>query len=51
MDATEYKYLEDTLAGRRGRDMSYEAKMSVKPEGKFRQASRGAAGGACSEEP
>jgi hypothetical protein len=39
MDATEYKYLEDTLAGRRGRDKSYEEKMSIKPEGKFaRQA-------------
>ena len=39
MDATEYKYLEDTLAGRRGRDPAIEATMTAKPEGKIsRQA-------------
>jgi len=39
MTHEEYKYLEDTLAGRRGRDQEFEAKMSVRPEGKFaRQA-------------
>jgi len=36
MNAEEYKYLEDTLAGRKGRNMSYEEKMTgIKPEGKF----------------
>jgi hypothetical protein len=39
MSPEEYQYLEATLTGRKGRDMSYEEKMSIKPEGKFaRQA-------------
>ena len=39
MTPEEYAYLEATLTGRKGRDMSYEEKMSIKPEGKFaRQA-------------
>jgi hypothetical protein len=35
MNAEEYKYLEDTLAGRRGRDKNIEEKMSIRVEGKF----------------
>jgi len=34
MDATEYKYLEDTLAGRRGRDKEFESKMTGVETGK-----------------
>ena len=33
MTPEEYAYLEATLTGRRGRDQSIEAKMSVRPEG------------------
>lgn len=36
MSPEEYQYLSDTLAGRKGRNMSYEEKMTeIKPEGKF----------------
>ena len=34
MDAEEYKYLEDTLMGRRGRDQSFEAKMTGVEKGR-----------------
>jgi len=32
MDATEYKYLEETLQGRKARDMGLESRMSMRPE-------------------
>jgi hypothetical protein len=39
MNATEYKYLEDTLTGRRGRDPAYESRMTpVKTEGSIAKA-------------
>ncbi len=33
MKSDEYKYLEGTLSGRRGRDFEYEAQMTSMPEG------------------
>jgi len=39
MNANEYKYLEDTLAGRRARDFEYESRMTpVKVEGSIAAA-------------
>ena len=38
MNATEYKYLEDTLTGRRARDPQFESKMKVKVEGSIAKA-------------
>ena len=38
MNATEYKYLEDTLTGRRARDFEYESKMTFKVEGSIAEA-------------
>jgi hypothetical protein len=37
MKSDEYKYLEDTLLGRRGRDLEYEARISDRIEGSINQ--------------
>ncbi len=38
MDANEYQYLADTLAGRRARDFEFESRMTFKAEGSIAKA-------------